>query len=298
MKKKIFLSLFVLLVLFGVTACKPFGLHGKGRVKVVQNVDTDNNTKNTKTVTAANIKETVIFDKDGVKVTAKSILYDGWNGPEIKVLIENNTSEDIVVQSRNFSVNGLMIDPILSATVAAGKKANDTISISESDLELSKITTIKDIEFDLLVLNADNWKTIMKEQGIKLQTNAKNYVQKYNEAGILAVDQDDVKIYVLKKDGKSSSIGEDVYVYVENNTSENIVVQVRDVSVNGFMIDPVFSSDIAAGKKIYDTMTFFDSQLEENDIKDIEEIELNFLVYNADSWKTIFKTDTKKISFK
>lgn len=299
MKKKIFLSLFILLALFTITGCGKNKSNNGGNVKDVQNVESNkkNESNDSKNLSKANISETVILDKDGIKITAKSISYDSWIGPEIKVLIENNSSENVTIQARKFSINGIMIDPIFSADVNAGKKANDTISISSSELEAAKITTIKDIEFGLDVFNSDSWNDIFKQEGIKLETNAKDYVQKYNTEGKLVVDQNDIKIYVLKKDDNNSFWGADIYVYIENNSSQDITAQVRDVSINGFMIDPTFSSDVAAGKKAYDTITFHESDLKNNDITDIKEIELKFDVFNADSWNDFFKTDIKKITF-
>ncbi|MBO5375592.1 MAG: hypothetical protein J6A52_01935 [Bacilli bacterium] len=296
MKKKIFLSLFILLALFTITGCGGNKSNDSGNVKDVQDVK-QNEGNDTKTLSKANITETVILDKGGIKVTAKSISYDNWSGPEIKVLIENNSSENVTIQARKFSINGIMMDPTFSAEVNAGKKANDTISIFSSDLEAAQITTIKDIEFGLDVFNSDSWNDIFKQEGIKLETNAKDYVQKYNTDGKLVVDQNNIKIYVLKKDDKDSFWGADIYVYIENNSSQDITVQARDVSIDGFMIDPTFSSDVSAGKKAYDTITFHESDLKDNDITDIKEIELKFDVFNADSWNDIFKTDTKKISF-
>lgn len=296
MKKKIFLSLFIVLTLLTITGCGNDKSNDSGNVKDVQDVEKDND-KDSNSLSKANITETVILDKGGIKVTAKSISYDGWSGPEIKVLIENNSSENVTIQARKFSINGIMIDPTFSADVNSGKKANDSILISSSELKAANITTIKDIEFGLNVFNADSWNDILNQEGIQLETNAKDYVQKHNTDGKLVVDQNDIKIYVLKKDDKNSFWGTDIFVYIENNSSQDITVQVRDVSINGFMIDPTFSADVSAGKKSYDTIIFHESDLKDNDINDIKEIELKFNVFNEDSWNDIFETNTKKISF-
>lgn len=295
MKKKIFLSFFVFVALFTITGCGG----KKGNEVPVKDAEEikDDDKDVTNEISRANIKETVLLDKDDIKITAKSISYDSWLGTEIKLLIENNTQKNIIVQADNFSVNGIMIDPLFSANVAAGKKANDEITISDDDLEIANITTIKDIEFDFRIINDDDWTDSRDEKGIKLETDATGYVQKYNTDGKLVVDQNDIKIYVLKKAEEDSFWGAEIYVYIENNSSKNIMVQSRDVSVNGFMMTPAFSSTITAGKKAYDTITFFESDLKDNDITDIKELELKFTVMDADSWKEIIKTDTLKISF-
>lgn len=291
MNKKISLYLLFIITCFSLTGC----VETSDNAKEVKNVEPPiiESIKTSK----ANIKKTVIVDRDNIKITAKSINYDGWMGPEIQLLIENNSSQDITVQARDFSINGIMLDPSLSADVAAGKKSNDSISVFTSELNTTKITSIKNIEFALNVFNSDSWNEVFIEKGIKLETDAINYIQVYNTDGTLVVDKNNIKIYVLKLDDKDSFWGADIYVYIENNSSQNLTVQARDVSINGFMVDPSFSSNVIAGKKVYDSITFFESDLEENDIKEITELELKFIAFNVDSWKNIFETISIKISF-
>lgn len=297
MKKRITYFICAIFLMGMLTGC---GSKDPGKDPTNVTPNNNNNAQTEQTTdslnTKANIEEKVIVDRDGIKITAKSISYD-YSGANIKVLIENNTSQDITVQARDFSINGIMVDPSMSTDVASGKKSNSTISVYDSDLEQAKITTIKDIEFGLTVFNSDSWDDIFEEKGITLQTNAKDYVQKYNIDGFLAVDQNEIKIYVLKLKDKDSFWGADVTVYIENNTDQPITIQARDVSINGFMVDPSFSSDVMPGKKAYDSITFFESDLEDNDIKDITEIELKFLAFNKDSWKDIFETNVIKIEF-
>ena len=49
------------------------------------------------------------------------------------------------------------------------------------------------------------------------------------------------------------------------------------------------------GKKAIDDITVFSSDLEENGIESIEDVELKFHIYDADSYSTI--TDTDPITF-
>ena len=67
-----------------------------------------------------------------------------------------DSSQNIIAQTRNVSVNGLMIDPIFSADVVAGKKTNDKMTIMSSELEFAGITTIKNIEFILHIFNKES----------------------------------------------------------------------------------------------------------------------------------------------
>lgn len=68
-----------------------------------------------------------------------------------------------------------------------------------------------------------------------------------------------------------------------------------DMSVNGFMLSPFFSTTVYDGKKAINDITVFSSDLEENGIETIEEVELKFNIYDADSYSTI--SDSEPITF-
>lgn len=243
------------------------------------------------------LDELVIFDQDSVRITVKGLSNDNFMGPSIKVLVENGSTQNITVQTRNCSVNGLMMEPVFSCDIAAGKKANDTIIFLNSDLETAQISTIASIEFYLHIFNSDTWDDIMRSDIISLNTSVTDYVQPYNDNGFTAYDDGGIKVVIQKLNSEDSFWGSDVYVYAENNTDANITIQARDVSIDGFMIDPMFSCDIAAGKKAYDTITFMQSDLEDNGIIDITQLELKLTVFDSDSWNDIVETDIITVIF-
>ena len=63
------------------------------------------------------------------------------------------------------------------------------------------------------------------------------------------------------------------------------------------MVDPFFSCDILVGKHAIDTITFSSTELEENDIETIEDIELAFHIFDMNSWNDIANTAPVTISF-
>ena len=103
------------------------------------------------------LEEKEIYNQDNIIVTATGLKMDGFWGPEITLLVENNSDKNLTIQPRNSSVNGYMIDLQMSCDVAAGKKANDRMVISNSDLEKCGIDTIADIEFSLHIFESDSW---------------------------------------------------------------------------------------------------------------------------------------------
>lgn len=245
----------------------------------------------------ATVSEQVLYENNGLKITAKSLEQGGWLGPELKVLVENDGAQDVTVQVRRASVNGYMTDPSFSCDVTAGKKVNDTISLMDSTLEECGIDTITDIEFSFHVFDAKSWDTVDDSEIIHLQTSAAgSYQQVYDDAGTVLVDQAGVKIVyrALETDGL---MGPRIMLYLENNTEQAITVQQRDMSINGFMIDGIFSCELEPGKKAVSDISMFDSDLEENGITALETVDLSFHVFTTDGWNTLFDTDTVTIDF-
>lgn len=244
------------------------------------------------------IEETVLVDEAGVKITANSLDTKGSFGPELKLLIENNSGKDLVFQCRNASVNGYMIETIMSVDVANGKKANDELTFMSSDLELCGIETIANLEVSFHIYDTGDWKTYLDTSMIQLSTSAADtYVQTYDDSGDEVYNANGIRIVVKGLSENSSVFGPSLIVYMENNRDDGIAVQTRDESINGFMVDGILSSDVAAGKRAMETITFSSTDIQDNGITDIETIELYFHIFKSDNWDTIEDTDIIKLSF-
>ena len=223
----------------------------------------------------------------------------GLFGPEVKLLIENNSERSVTVQTRNTSVNGYMVETMLSTDVAPSKKANDELSIMRSDLEAAGITSIADIEFSFHIFDSESWNTIIDSDPVVITTSVYDgFTYTYDDSGEAVYDEGGIKIIVKGLSEGDSWLGPGIVLYIENATDSAIMVQARDVSVNGFMVDPLFSCDIAAGKHAIDAVTFMKSDLGSNEIDKIDTCELSFQITDYDSWSTIASTDLITLEFK
>ena len=293
-------TLLAFAVFLSLTACGGDSSEIDENDKTPQDSSSDtsvNNNSETKE-TEVEIEEQVIFEEKDIKVTVTGINYDGWFGPEVKVLIENNSSKNITVQALECAVNGMMTETLFSTDVAAGKKANDSITLSSSNLENGNVKTIKEIEVKLNVFDSDSWDDIVKSDLISIKTSAYDGIsQEFDTTGFVAYEDSNYRFVVKKLDSEDSFWGADIFVYIENNSEDPVTFQLRDVSIDGFMVDSMFSADVLPGKIAYDTISFFESDLEENGIEDISEIEFKLHIFNTDSWKDIKNTDPITITF-
>lgn len=245
----------------------------------------------------AAISQTVLLDQGGVRVSATGLSLTGWYGPEVNVLIENNTARSVTVQARLASVNGAMVYPVLSSDVAAGKKANDVISFSQSELDAAGIKNIQFIELSIVVMDSESFETLITSDPVLIPTNATKEKQIFDDSGFTAVDQDGLRFIVRGVGEQESYFGKDVLVFVENQTGRNITVQLRNVSVNGFMVDPFFSCDVADGKVAYSAVSFMKEDLENDQIETIQSLEFNLVAFDYSSWDDILESDMVTVTF-
>lgn len=110
----------------------------------------------------------VLLEYDGIKITFTGMGSD-YLGPKIKLRIENDSDQPITVQQRDMSINGAMIDGILSEDVRPGKISNTDISILSPYLEENDITTITDIELSFHIFHSDTWDTILDSDTVTIQ---------------------------------------------------------------------------------------------------------------------------------
>lgn len=246
------------------------------------------------------IEQQVIFDQDGIIITATGIDFNSsFMGPEIKLLIENNTEKNLTVQARNVSVNGYMVDTSMSADVSPGKKANDSLTILNGSIKECGIEDIAYADFSFHIFNSDTWDDSIDTEMIHIETSCVNsYTQSYDDSGEVIYENSGIKIVSKGISEDASFMGPSLVLYIENNAENAITIQARDVSINGFMVDPIFSCEIMPGKKAIDTVTFMTSDIEDNQIESIDEVEISFHIFKTDGWETIQDTDPMTISFK
>lgn len=213
----------------------------------------------------ATITETVLYDKNNVKITAAGLTYNNSEA-ELELNIENNTKKDLTFRSSTLgyscnSVNGYMVDTgYLGCDIAAGMKANQTVDFSYSELKLYGINEIADIEmgFDIDTTDYldDSFEEIYTGPCAVSTTAASGYDYKrdafyegMNDPAILGefgitveysaaenfLDKDGLKIIsqtlVSNKDRDKM-----LFVEAENTLPQTIDLRTSNVAINGLKL--------------------------------------------------------------
>ena len=241
------------------------------------------------------IQEAVLLDNSGVMVKAVEMVDDTIFGPALKLYIENNSDKNVVVGCDALIVNDYMITDLFSATVSPGMKSNETLNLLASELSAAGIEKIGKIEIYFKLIDPDTWQEIYKSECVTLQTSDFAYMDTVpNDVGKEILNQEGLKI-VAKYVDENSFWGKSILLYVENTSGRKLCVQVDNMSINGYMIQPIFSSIVYPGKKAISDITLLQSDLDMNGITSVDDVALTFNVFDPETFENVFTTEA--ISF-
>lgn len=242
------------------------------------------------------IEEQVIFDMDGVKMTALSYQTGGWTGDSIKVLIENNSGKKVGVGCDALIVNDYMISTLFSSIIEDGMKANETVDLYNSQLSAAGIAIVGKVEVKFHLFDPDSYMTTTTGETYTIQTNHFDDMDLTpNDAGKELYNENGVRI-VGKYVNDDTIWGNAIVLYLENNTDQNIVVQCDTMAINGFMMTPFFSSEIYANKRAISEITLMSSELEQNGIEKVQDVQVTFKILNAETFSNIATSEPIQFS--
>ena len=260
--------------------------------------DTANNSADDNNSSGESIQESVLYEANGIKITAKKYDSDDLWGEGIKLLIENDSDKDITVSTNAVIVNDYMIDEWFSESVASGKKSNATLYVDAEDLGTFGISDIGKVEIYFNIYDSDTWDDIDNPDCITIKTNLFDSMDTTADfPGTVFYDKNGIKILGYYSE-QSDYWGDIINIYCENNSGRKINMSTEDFSVNGFMIDSYFIETVYDGKKVLSEISVSSSELEENDITEIENISFKLKIYDSDEYELIDETDEIKLNIK
>lgn len=104
-------------------------------------------------------------------------------------------------------------------------------------------------------------------------------------AGQVLLDKRGLIITTTEFD-RNGAFGPELKLRIENNSGSDVIIQLRNSSVNGYMADTVCSIEAAAGKATEDSITFLTSSLRRCGIETVADME--FVFHIIDTNRNIF----------
>lgn len=242
------------------------------------------------------LSELVLVDNETCTFTVTGTEFNDHLGLQIQVLCENKSDRPLMFTWNNVSVCGFMYDPLWAEEVAAGKKVNTTIGIDTFALEQMHVDSVDAITFDLLVQDSEEFmEAPIVNDSFTIYPTGKQADQvvfpeyRHTDGETVIVDNEDVT-FIMNVDDELAEYYT-LNCYLANHTDRNLMFFWDDVSVNGFMVNPFWGLSVAAGKQAYAEIIFFRSDLEQQDIEVVQDIEFRLQVSDNDDWEADYLLD-------
>jgi len=225
-------------------------------------------------------EELVLVDDENLTFIIKGFSDNAHLGLEMQVYCENKTDRSMMFSLDGVSVCGIMYDPFWAMEVTAGKKANDTIYFDTFALAEMGIESPDEISFRLYATDFEDWMAnpYMNEPFTVYPTGKTaetvvypEYQHKNGETVLLDTEE---MLFIVEKVSDTDSDLYTLECYIVNRTDRDLIVSWDGVSVNGFMIDPLWAAGVLAGKQLYVDVSFLMEDLREQNIETVTEIEL------------------------
>ncbi len=240
-----------------------------------------------------------VIDNDECTVTVKEVkLGDKLTA---KFMMENKSdSAEYSFDVWEVSVNGISLDSnsysLGYKTLPAGKKANETLTISKNALkDFGVDQDFTDLEIRMTVRDYNDYEAdAVADERFHIypygEDKAVKYVYEPADNHHVLVDNDDVKIV---QTGFDKANNDNYYAYafrfyIENKTDTTLNLYAEDAYINGYQVYPYIQGNLGAGKACFTAWYIDQSQLTENDIETIEEAEVDLSIYDYDSYDNVF----------
>lgn len=230
------------------------------------------------------IPEALLVDQDGVKITVTGLSAEADLFSEVHLLfrVQNTRNEDITISSESLSINTFEISESAYFKVPKKSTVDCVLDIDTDKLEINNIERIITASLVFYAYNAE-YETVFEAPECTIVTSAYGqYTQQYSDSGTILYDSNNIRIIVRPTIVEGYS-GQDIMLYVENNSPFNITVIAGNISVNGKDIEGEIRTYVGPWKKETNELTIEWRDLAKNGIMKITKLEMDMPITSLDS---------------
>ena len=263
-------------------------------------------------VETGTIPETVVLDKDGVKITATGIETDRYGDPRLTFTIANSTAKALRIDMDEFYVNTYTLSPqvyipvededgfVFYADAVAVPEETTEFFVSLSALDDMGITSVSELEMKpalVEVKKSEDGYDYVDDFAIggssHIRTSLYTESASYDMEGTTVYDKNGLKLLVTKA-ANSEYSGPEITMFVYNGSKENVSLEIAGLKLDGVSYDSFFSPNVPAGKRYAGEISI---SLDFDNIPTAKEAELTFRKMDPETWKTIETFDSVKVTF-
>ena len=301
MKRTIALALSALMLLSALTACgKKEPAQPDTKPEPQPQTQTNTETKTEQSAGPYSADGSVIFEKDGVKVTTAGLDTDPTSEkpePIIWLDVENTGAKDVCLGVTGGCANGVMSETRIvefymedgqcyggnyatQLTVPAGGVSRYALWCGSTGAPGLELSTLGELEFCFTTAeNEDDWPNYTSEP-VVITTGESVPAIDIAKLGTVAIDDDKLTLVLGGQDYEDWS-GPEVWVYAANKTDKYLGVYPETAEADGVFCDYLFGGMQIAPGKVSAGMMSFDGEARE--LRGFENLSMTFsLLESAD----------------
>lgn len=231
---------------------------------------------------------TVIAENDSFVLKVLSVTSDA-ESYTLALYMENKSAATLSLNVSNVSANDYVCpDIFMYCDLAAGQNATDVLTIERAVLDRNGITDPTKVEFSLFVMDAVSWAEVYNASCAYYPMGEENHVDDggytAKEGDTVLVDNESCTVIVTGYE-PDNALGYTMNLYILNKTALNLTFSLNNVTVNGLMLDPWWSTEMAAGKRAHCSVTWFGSEMTDYNIGDVTMISFGLSALDATNWE-------------
>lgn len=241
------------------------------------------------------VEETVVWDQDGITVTASGmeVVYDD---PAVWLTVSNNTGRNIALSADAVAVNGFVLERTsFYCNVGKGETVMEPLCLYSDDLNAAGIDTIAEVGFSLYGYDSDLYETVCETDWILLETSDAGYVQTFDFDGTEILNEGGIRVEYLESTVEDDD--GDIRFYLENISDVPVAVYGDEMRVNGQSAEDgwLFVILQPGYRTLYEVHLYDVSELDVYTAGDLKEMSITFQVDDMESWDSVL--DNREITF-
>ncbi len=250
-------------------------------------------------VEVGTVPETVVLDKDGVKIIVTGIEIDASGDAVLNMTVENGSEKTLLIDVDSLFVNTFFAYPFVynpittmgityydpNVIAEAGETKDFCVGL-ESHREFG-IPAIYEVELQMYVseitMTEDGYEygDFVVGDPVIIRTSLYDESVSYDMDGMAVCDRDGLRVLVCKAENTGYG-GPQIAIYAYNETDETIFLDLAELKLDGEHCDAYFSMSVPAGKRsvewIY--LDFCDS-----DVPVVTQAEITLCTLDPETWE-------------
>lgn len=236
---------------------------------------------------------TVLYNSSGLLIKADWEDGSPIDG-NIRLIVQNDTAQDLSINSTAVAVNGCMQDNVFFYCDAPHHAlAEGTLWIDSEELAEQRICPVKNIRGLWDIYDTDTYEAVLLDQSFSLSTDGgENYIQSLDGSGTLLLDQEGIRLVYQGYEADEYG-GFRFRFYAENTTGETLLLSSDEVSLDGEVTDLYLWQTFLPDSKGYCFLEVYDlSELGISSLDQAQTLEFSLEISNYLTWETMYTSET------